>query len=306
MALTRRCGQVARPKAIADLESALRLYDAALKLCPDDQPLARARIEARKGTALQAVPSSAAENLEAALDCFERAKPYLQQEGSAEELAELEMNLGLVLQSWAGIRRAKITDAIAAYQRSLRTFNKKAHPKEFSILQNNLATAFLSIPLTDERAKMREAMAVQAFEEGLRVVDIVNHPSEYAMLQNNLGNALQYASSSHSVENNIRALAAYDEALKVRTRTTTPLEYANTIANKANCLLNLADDPERPEDGNAHNAAKARELYQEAQAIFLERGETDKADVVAEALKDIGSALNGWQPQSKARNGVGE
>lgn len=299
-------GLQTRPKAVTDLESALRLYDAALDLCPDDQPLARARIEARKGTAFQAVPSHTSEKLEAALGCFERAKPCLQQQGSAEELAELEMNVGLVLQALAGVRRAKITDAIAAYQRSLRTFNKNAHPKEFAILQNNLATAFLSIPLSDQRAKMREAMAVQAFEEGLRVVDIVNHPSEYAMLQNNLGNALQYASSSHAVENNIRALAAYDEALKVRTRTTTPLEYANTIANKANCLLNLADDPERPEDGNPRNAAMARELYQEAQGIFVERGESDKADVVAEALKDIGVAFNSWQPQSKARNGVGK
>ena len=30
--------------------------------------------------------------------------------------------------------------------------------------------------------------------------------AEYAMLQNNLGNALQYASSSHTAENNLRAL----------------------------------------------------------------------------------------------------
>jgi hypothetical protein len=36
----------------------------------------------------------------------------------------------------------------------------------------------------------------------LKVVKIVDHPTEYAMLQNNLGNALQYVSSGHSVENN--------------------------------------------------------------------------------------------------------
>ena len=53
------------------------------------------------------------------------------------------------------------------------------------------------MPFTDERGKMREALAVQAFEEGLKVVNLIDHPSEYAMLQNNLGNALQYASSSH-------------------------------------------------------------------------------------------------------------
>ncbi|MEX7342288.1 hypothetical protein AB2C95_32270, partial [Pseudomonas aeruginosa] len=73
---------------------------------------------------------------------------------------------------------------------------------------------------------MREALAVQAFEEGLKVVNLIDYPTEYAMLQNNLGNALQYVSSSHTLENNLRALDAYDEALKVRTRETTPLEYA--------------------------------------------------------------------------------
>jgi tetratricopeptide (TPR) repeat protein len=277
-------GLQTRPKTLTDLESAVRLYDEALKLCPEDRPLMRARIDARKGTALQAFPTNSSEMLHTARECFERAKPVLMQEGSPEELAELEMNVGLVLQTLAGMRRAKITEAISAYQRALRTFNKAAHPKEFAILQNNLATAFLSIPLTDERAKMREAMAVQAFEEGLRVVNIVDHPSEYAMLQNNLGNALQYVSSSHAVENNIRAITAYDEALKVRTRATTPLEYANTISNKANCLLNLPDDPENPEDGNARNTAMARQFYQEAEEIFRERGETDKAAVVADAL----------------------
>ena len=65
---------------------------------------------------------------------------------------------------------------------------------------------------------MREALAVQAFEEGLKGISLVDHPSEYAMLQNNLGNALQYVSSSHRVENGFRALEAYDEALRVRTK----------------------------------------------------------------------------------------
>jgi hypothetical protein len=97
------------------------------------------------------------------------------------------------------------------------------------------------------------------------------------MLQNNLGNALQYASSSHAVENNLRALDAYDEALKVRTRETTPIEYANTIANKANCLSNLPDEFERPDAGNRGNLTQARAYYAEAREIFVSHGELDKA-----------------------------
>lgn len=276
-----------RPKTPDQLHAAVELYEKALAVCPEDETLLRARITARKGTALQAVPEEGTECLENARADFETATRILNQLGTPEETAEAEMNLGVVIQALAGANRARITDAISAYQRALRTFNGTKHPEEFAILQNNLATAFLSMPFTDERSKMREALAVQAFEEGLKVVSLIDHPSEYAMLQNNLGNALQYASSSHVVENNLRALEAYDEALKVRTPETTPLEYANTIANKANCLWNLPDDPAAPEQGNRANLVQARGLYADAREIFVRHGEADKARIVGEASSQI-------------------
>ncbi len=280
-----------RPKTPDQIRSAVELYDKALAICPEGEALLRARITARKGTALQSVPEQGTTLLEAARDAYQAAIPVLASLGLPEEVAEAEMNLGVVLQSLAGAGRARITDAIAAYQRSLRTFDRARHKQEFAILQNNLATAFLSIPFTDERAKMREALAVQAFEEALKVVNLIDNPSEYAMLQNNLGKALQYASSSHVLENNLRALDAYDEALKVRTRATTPLEYANTIANKANCLANLPDDVERPEAGNRGNLTQARAYYAEAREIFLAHGELEKARIVAEAAIEIERAI---------------
>lgn len=297
-------GLQTRPKARADVEAAIQLYETALDICPADQPLLRARVTARKGTAYQTLPSETTKPLEIARDCFEEALKTLTKDGSPEEVAEVHLNLGLVLQTLAGVHKARITDAIAAYQRALRTFDRTAHPKEFAILQSNLATAFLSIPFTDERAKMREAMAVQAFEDGLAVVNIVDHPAEFAMLQNNLGNALQYVSSSHRVENNLRALDAYDAALQVRTRTTTPLEYANTISNKANCLSNLPDDPEDPEKGNPRNLVAARDLYQEAREIFAERGEVEKARLVGEALAHIAAELDGARSREFGAHGA--
>ncbi len=273
-----------KPKAVEDLQAAVRLYGRALELCPAGLPLLAARIRARMGTALLATPGDGPETAEAARDAFEAALATLTAEGGDAEIAEAEMNLGLALQNLAGMRRAPIRDAIAAYQRALRTFNRAAHPQEFAILQNNLATAFLSIPFADEASKMREALAVRAFEEGLAAVSIVDHPAEYAMLQNNLGNALQYVSSAHRVENGFRALDAYDEALRVRTRRDAPLAYANTIANKANCLANLPDDPAAPEAGNPANLRAAAGLYAEARALFEAHGEHAKAAAVAEAL----------------------
>jgi tetratricopeptide (TPR) repeat protein len=276
-----------RPKTPEHLAGAVALYDRALAVCPADERLLRARISARRGTALQATPEDGTASLETARAAYDEAIPVLAELGRNEEVAEAEMNLGLVLQYLAGAGRARLTDAIAAYQRALRVFDRARHPAEFAILQNNLATAFLSMPMVDEKAKMREALAVQAFEEGLKVVTLIDHPAEYAMLQNNLGNALQYASSSHAVENNLRAIEAYDEALKVRTRETTPLEYANTIANKANCLMNLPDDPADLDSGNRANLSRARRYLEEAGAIFEAHGDWGKAEIIAEPLAEL-------------------
>jgi tetratricopeptide (TPR) repeat protein len=285
-----------QPKSRDELQSAIDLYDKALSICPDDEPLLRARVTARKATALQAIPEHGTDSLERARATMEQAIPTLRELGRPEELAEAEMNLGVVVQALAGAGRARVADAVAAYQRALRTFGRVGHPAEYGILQNNLATAFLSMPFTDERAKMREAMAVQAFEQGLKVVNLIDHPVEYALLQNNLGNALQYSSSSHAVENNLRALDAYNEALKVRTREAAPLPYANTIANRANCLWNLPDDPEYPDRGNRANLILARSAYDEARAIFLAHGEQEKARIVAAAIDQIGRELLALPP----------
>jgi len=280
------------PKEPAQLRGAVDLYERAIALCAPDDYVLIARIRARLGTALQAIPSDGCDELLAARDAYEAAAAILRVAGLPAEVAELDLNLGLVLQALAGFNRARITDAIAAYQRAIPVFDAARFPQEYAILQNNLAAAFLSIPFSDERSKMREALAVGAFLEALRVVTLIDHPVEYAMLQNNLGNALQYSSSSHRVENTLRALDAYDEALKVRTRVAAPVEYANTIANRANALANLPDDLERPHAGNRANLTRALADYAEAGEIFRAYGETGRAQLVAAAAAEVAVELD--------------
>lgn len=278
-----------KPKSPAQIHNAVALYDKALERCPEQDVLLAARIQARRATALRSIPEQGPEYLLRAQAGLETALATLHELGLPEEVAEAEMNLGLVLQSLAGMRQAKLTDAIASYQRAARFFNRKAYAVEYAILHNNLATAYLSIPMTDERAKMREALAVQCFEDALQVITLIDNPTEYAMLQNNLGNALQYVSSGHAVENNLRALDAYDEALKVRNKRETPLEYANTISNRANCLRNLPDELEFPERGNSANIKEAVSLYEEARRLFLQYGEVTKARMLDEVMAEIAS-----------------
>jgi len=286
-------GLQSKPKGQHQILDAISLYGKALALCPDRDVLTAARILARRATAYYMLPSQDCQYLEIAKNDLEQAISQFESFGALpEEIAEAQLNLGLVIQALAGSHLAKITDAISLYQKSLRVFTKSNFPAEYVILHNNLATAYLSIPLADEKAKMREALAVQSYEAALEIVTIEDMPSEYAMLQNNLGNALQYASSSHAVENNLRALAAYDEALKVRDTRNSPVAYANTIANKANCLRNLPDDLEHPENGNSSRLAEALTLYREARMIFEQYGEDSKVEVVTQVINEIESNLD--------------
>lgn len=296
-------GMQTKPQAVDDLQHAVSLYERALSLSADDAPLLASRIRARLGTALQALPDGGVDSLRRARDCFESALPYLKERGRPEEAAETEMNLGLVMQSLSPSGLARLNDAIHCYHRALLVFTREKYPKEFSILHNNLAVAYLAIPLSDERSRMREALAVQSFEEVLKVITLIDHPSEFAMVQNNLGNALQYASSGHPLENNLRALTAYDEALKVRNSRDTPIEYANTIANKANVLRNLPDDPDRPGLGREAALARARELYSEARELFARFGHSHGVTVVDEAIGEIDQEITSPLPGPSNGNG---
>ena len=158
-------------------------------------------------------------------------------------------------------------------------------------MQNNIAVAYLSLPLGPNKEKIRYGVVVQSFQSALKWVTITNHPSEYAMLQNNLANTLQYLPTSHPIENNLKALKAYDEALKVRTASDTPLEYANTIANKANVLFNLPDNIEHPEMGNTNNLERCRKYCEEAYAIFTHHKQVKQSCVVDSMLQDIQKKL---------------
>jgi tetratricopeptide (TPR) repeat protein len=282
-----------KPKAAQDLRNAVSLYYRAYEMCGEEYPLLKARAQVGMAGTLQIIPDAGTELLLQAKAGYEEALSILQQLATPEELAEAQMNFGLVLQSLVPFNLARITDSIQAYHEALRIFTWQDYPQEYAILYNNIAVAYLSMPMASEREYLRQGLAVQSFEVALKHINLIDHPREYAMLQNNLGNALQYLVSSHPVENNLRAIAAYDEALKVRNSKDTPLEYANTISNKANALFNLPDDPEKPEVGNLKNLLQARTYYQKAWEIFAYHQQIEQAEIVNQAIQEIEVEIGG-------------
>jgi tetratricopeptide (TPR) repeat protein len=276
-----------KPKTAQDLHNAIGLFDRAYQMCGEEYILLKARAKMGIAGTLQMIPDGGSELLQQARVNYEEALLILQQFAIAEEVAEVQMNLGLVLQSLVPYNLARITESIHAYHEALRVFTWENYPQEYAILYNNIAIAYLSMPMSSERESLRQGLAVQSFEIALKHINLIEHPREYAMLQNNLGNALQYLVSSHPVENNLRAVLAYNEALKVRNPQDTPLEYANTISNKANVLFNLPDNPEKPELGNQQNLLQARDYYQQAWQIFTENQQLEQAEIVAKSLEDL-------------------
>ncbi|HAC63821.1 MAG TPA: hypothetical protein DCF68_09850 [Cyanothece sp. UBA12306] len=293
MLIEMAAGLQKKPKNLQQLEDAVFLYRRGLELCPADYPILKARCLSGMATALRTIPSEKADLLLESKTAYETALPILEEHASPEEVAEAQMNLGVVMQALVPFHEGTMQEAIQAYQKAVRVFDGQSYPQEYAILQNNIAIAYLSMPLSPEGEKMRQAMAVQSFEAALKWVTLIDHPSEYAMLQNNLANALQYLPSTHPVENNLKALAAYDEALKVRTFQDTPIEYANTISNKANVLFNLPDDVEHPDRGNHNNLMQAKIYYQEAYQIFSQYEQWERAEVVEQALYEIERELEG-------------
>ena len=76
-------GMQTRPKSAQDLHQAVALYERALGLCPATASLLSARIRARMGTALQALPDGGADALRKARDCYEKSLPVLGAQGLA-------------------------------------------------------------------------------------------------------------------------------------------------------------------------------------------------------------------------------
>ncbi len=269
------------------LRNALSLCYRAYEMCTEDYPLLKAKAQVGMAKTLQRIPDVGAQLLVQAKIGYEEALPILQQLASPIEVAEAQMNLGLVLQSLVPFNLARIIDCVKAYQQALQVFTWQDYPQEYAILYNNIAIAYLSLPLASEREYFCHGLAVQSLQVALKHIQLIDHPQEYAMLQNNLGNAWQYFMLSHPLENNLRAIAAYDEALKVCNSQDMPLEYANTISHKANALCKLPDNIQQPQAGNLHNLLQSRAYYQEAWEIFSQNQQLKEAQLVAQSLNEI-------------------
>jgi tetratricopeptide (TPR) repeat protein len=211
---------------------------------------------------------------------YQAALQLLETSDLAETRAELWLNLGTAYQEMANGRRGALLEAVKCYQKALQTFTLESHPDLFALANNNLALAYLAMPLTEASDQLRSAVAVQSLRQALQVYDRDSYPAQWASAQLNLANALQYLPSTHPEENLTQAVELYEDLLAARSPQLDPLGYARLLANQGNALAHLGIFD--------HATAKLAE----AQRLFEQCGEWETAVSVRELLTGMQNAAS--------------
>jgi len=189
--------------------------------------------------------------------------------------AELHLNLAGLLHEQAGERPDLLNAAIPHYHSALQLVLREEAPLLWASAHANLATAYLTMPMTEASGQLRLGVAAQSLRSALKVYTREEYPEQWASVQLNLANSLVYSPSKHQADNLVEAVELYEAVLEARDRDTDPLGRARVLANQGNVLAHLG----------VFDQAKAK-LY-EARFIFEEFGDHDAMRTVRGVLDEI-------------------
>jgi len=216
---------------------------------------------------------------------YEQAIQLAQQYELPGLVAELYIQIGMLLQQAAGVSRQGLVEAIKAYQLAIQSgIDAQAHPVLFAELQNNLGLAYVTMANSETSNQLRVGIAIQSFRKGLSVIDPTEQPDLWARMSMNLASALQYAPSSHPADNLAQAVEIYEQVLKIRTKARDPVAYALVLLNQANALAHLGIFKYSLEKAaeayklfqwydQAEQATAARELVEQVNLKLVQAGE---------------------------------
>ena len=161
------------------------------------------------------------------------------------------------------------------YQEALQTLTRENAPDLYALAHNNLALAYLAMPMSEASDQLRMGIAVQSLREALKVYDRRQQPELWSSAQLNLANALQHLPTSHPEDNLIEAVELYEDLLSVRSRADDPIGFARLLANQGNALAHLGI------------FQHAETKLNEALNLFSMYGQNEEASVIADLLKEI-------------------
>ena len=259
--------QASRALHDGDAESAVALLDRAAEEAGEVSPPLRGVLLGAAASILDG--PGAVTRLERALKALEGA------EDLRVARAELHLTLAGVLHEQALDRPGLLNNAVPHYHSALQLVMREEAPLLWASAHANLATAYLTMPMTEASGQLRLGVAAQSLRSALKVYTAEDYPEQWASVQLNLANSLVYTPSSHQADNLVEAVELYEAVLQARDRDTDPLGRARVLANQGNVLAHLG----------AFDQAKAK-LY-EARFLFEELGDHDSMRAVRGVLDEI-------------------
>ncbi len=199
--------------------------------------------------------------------------------------AELHLGLGSTHQELGVDKPHLLRDAVRHYHVALTVISPSTTPDLYAAAHANLATAYLTMPMTQASDQLRRGVAVRSLRAALTVFRPETHPHRWASTQLNLANALVYAPSTHQGDNLVEAVELYEAVIAARDPGVDPLGLARALANQGNALAHLG----------IFDQAKAK--LNEARALFSDGGH-------AHAVRDVNDLLDEIARHA-ARRGAG-
>ena len=218
--------------ATANAES---LLGAAIEACRTASPLLAAHLLDQRAQLRRE-----RESLAAAIQDWEAALRLAAKTELPGFLAHLHLSLGSAFHEACQGQRGSLEQATKHYQQAITCgYGLETNPEMFAWTQQQLALAYLAMPLQAASDQLRMGIAVQSLREALKVYTKETHLELWTSAELNLANALQYLPSAHPKENLIQAVEIYEELLPYRERAFDPLGYPRLLFNQANALAHL-------------------------------------------------------------------
>ena len=267
-----------------DPARAIDILDRAADAAADASPPLRGVLLAAAGSVIApANPGEAVSRFEQALRCLDGADDL------RVARAEIHLTLAGLLHEQAIEVPGLLNRAVPHYHSALQLVLREEAPLLWAAAHADLATAYLTMPMTEASSQLRLGVAAQSLRSALKVYTREDYPEQWASVQLNLANSLVYTPSSHQADNLVEAVELYEAVLQARDRDTDPLGRARVLANQGNVLAHIGD----------FDQAKAK-LY-EARYLFEELGDHDSVRTVRGVLDEISrqSALDRTETMSE-------
>jgi len=249
------------------------LDDAAAAAAPNSPRLAGVLTGAAGALCRDLGDPSATQRLQRAVRLLEGA------DGLRIGRAELHLNLAGLIHEAAQHNPGLLAQAIPHYHSALQLVLREEAPLLWAAAHANLATAYLTMPMTEASSQLRLGVAAQSLRSALKVYTAQQYPEQWASVQLNLANSLVYTPSRHQADNLVEAVELYEGVLATRDRDSDPLGRARVLANQGNALAHLG----------MFDRAKAK-LY-EARFLFEEQQDHDSVRAVRGVLDEIARQL---------------